>query len=86
MAEAERLLPAGQRDALDRVIAGTDRSEPALEAASALLVSSGAKANVEARLKTLLAAAHGALEGAPFSPEGVGLLKAVADRLAVRSS
>lgn len=86
VAEAERLLPAGQRDALDQVIGGQDRSEPALEAASALLVSSGAKANVEARLKTLLAAAHGALEGAPFSAEGVTLLKAVADRLAVRSS
>ncbi|MEM1413423.1 MAG: polyprenyl synthetase family protein [Myxococcota bacterium] len=86
VSEAEKLLPAGQRDALDAVMSGSDRSEATLAAAGRLLIESGAKANVEARLQELLAAAHGALDAAPFSAEGVTLLKGIADRLAVRSS
>ena len=55
-------------------------------AASELIVASGARANVEARLTTLLSEANAALDAAPFKGPGVETLRWLARRLAVRSS
>ncbi len=61
-------------------------TEIEVAAAAELLVTSGAKANVEARLRTLHAQATRVLETAPLDPEGVAVLRHVADKLALRTS
>ncbi|MFT5357842.1 MAG: geranylgeranyl diphosphate synthase type I [Polyangiales bacterium] len=82
--EAERLLAPGTRDALDRVMAGEDK-EGDVDAAIALLVSSGAKANVENRLLQRADESKAALQGAPLDSAGIEILACLADRLALRA-
>ncbi|MEM7606170.1 MAG: polyprenyl synthetase family protein [Myxococcota bacterium] len=82
-AAEERLAP-GERAPLDRVMGG-EGSEADVTAATELLVSSGAKAAVQAKLESQLAAAKTTLDGAPISDEGRSLLFGLADRLALRS-
>jgi geranylgeranyl diphosphate synthase type I len=87
VAECERLLPVGRRDALDRLMSGKgEPSEAEVAAAAELLVTSGAKANVEKRLHELHAKATAVLESAPLDREGVAVLRHVADKLALRTS
>ncbi|MBX3251506.1 MAG: polyprenyl synthetase family protein [Myxococcales bacterium] len=87
VAEAERLLPMGRRDALDALMAGKGiASDVEAAAAAELLVTSGAKANVEARLRELHAAATAVLDAAPLDPRGAEVLRHVADKLALRTS
>lgn len=82
--EAERLLAKGSRDPLDRVMEGTGSDED-VDAAIALLVSSGAKENVENRLRQRADESKAALKGAPLDPAGVEILAGLADRLALRA-
>ena len=90
VSEVETLLPEAERKVLAKVLdAAQKRQEPAdtdIAAAMELMVSSGAKANVEARLDQLLTAAKASLKDAPLSDEGKVLLAQVADKLAYRSS
>ena len=86
MAETERLLPPAERQALDALMAAEAPTDAQVEAASKLIIACGARANVEARLRSLLDQAHGALESAPFDGPGVAVLKHLAERLALRKS
>lgn len=82
--EAERLLAPGSRDVLDRVMAGEEK-EGDVDAAVALLVSCGAKANVENRLRQRADESKAALQGAPLDSAGITILAGLADRLALRA-
>jgi len=84
VAEVEKLLPQEDRTVLDRVMQAEAPHDADVAAAMELIVSSGAKKNVEDRLETLLAQAISVLEDAPLDDLGVATLKHVADRLAVR--
>ena len=84
VAEAERLLPAGQRDALDAVMDG-QTSDENLAAASELLVTSGARANIEKRLHDRSEEAKAALASASIDEGGKTILSGLADRLAHRA-
>ena len=86
VAETERLLPPAERQALDALMAAEAPTDAQVEAASKLIIACGARANVEARLRSLLDQAHGALESAPFDGPGVAVLKHLAERLALRKS
>ena len=83
--EAESLLAPGQRDALDQVLAGSTEDEALIAAAAELLISSGAKANIEKRLRTRADEAKAALDGAPIDGAARTILEGLADRLALRS-
>jgi geranylgeranyl diphosphate synthase type I len=83
--EAEALLPVGQRDALDQVLAGEGDDEPLIAAAAELLVTSGAKANVEKRLRDRADEAKAALASAPIDASARAILEGLADRLALRT-
>ena len=82
--EAERLLAPGSRDALDRVMAG-EGSDQDIDDAVALLVSSGAKENIQKRLRQRADESKAALKGAPLDAAGVTILAGLADRLALRA-
>lgn len=82
--EAERLLAPGSRDVLDRVMAGEEK-EGDVDAAVALLISCGAKANVESRLRQRADESKAALQEAPLDSAGITILAGLADRLALRA-
>ncbi len=82
--EVERLLPPERREVLTRVVGHTDASERDIMAAAELIISSGARKNVEDRLAALLAEAEAALGQAPFEDSGRTMLREVAQRLAIR--
>lgn len=84
VAEARGALPAGECGPLDAALGNREASEAQVEAARALLVESGAKARVQARLETLLGEAGAALEGSELDPAGLGLLGELTQRLASR--
>lgn len=84
VSEAERLLSGDALAPLNRVMEG-GASEAEIAAASELLITSGARANVEARLTQRLDEAKAALGSAPLNEEGKQRLRVLADRLAVRS-
>ncbi|MEM9074178.1 MAG: polyprenyl synthetase family protein [Myxococcota bacterium] len=86
VAEAERILAADKRGPIDELMNAETPTDAQVAAASELIVSSGARANVEARLETLLGEANSALDKAPFDGIGVETLRFLAQRLAVRSS
>ena len=82
--EAEKLLPVGQRDALDRVMAG-EGDEADVAAATELLIASGAKKNVEDRLRARAEESKAILVDAPIDARGKEILAGLADRLALRA-
>ncbi len=82
--EAERLLAPGERDALDRVMAG-EQAEEVIAAAAELLITSGARANVEARLRARSEEAKAVLSDTPLDENTKEILRGLADRLALRA-
>jgi len=70
IAAAERLLPTSARGPLDAVLGSANASEIDVAHATELLISSGARAEVERNLQTHVAAARAALEGGSFSTRG----------------
>lgn len=86
VAETERVVPAAERGPIDALMSAPTPTDEQVAAASELIVSSGARANVEARLAKLLEEANAALDAAPFEGPGVDTLRWLARRLAVRSS
>ncbi len=86
VAETERIVAAAERGPIDALMNAEAPTDAQVAAASELIVSSGARKNVEERLTTLLARANAALDAAPFEGPGVETLRWLARRLAVRSS
>ena len=81
---AEERASAAELASIRAVLGRADASEAALAELREALVACGARGAVEARAGELLSAAKAALDEAPLSPLGVGMLRALADRLAVR--
>ena len=82
-AAEERASPA-ELASIRAVLGRADASDAALAELRQTLVACGARAAVEARAGELLSAAKATLDDAPLSPLGAGMLRALADRLAVR--
>jgi geranylgeranyl diphosphate synthase type I len=76
-AAAERLLTPGERGQLDWLRGRLDASDAEVARAAALLVSSGARAEVERELTAQVEAAKAALEGGSFSSRGRERLSAL---------
>lgn len=75
---------ASEAEAVRAVLGDAEASEEAIDRARDALVSSGAKAWVEAQVEDLVQRAEEALRGAPLSPPGTDMLRELARRLAVR--
>lgn len=84
--EAQRLLGDEEFAFLEKLITTPGPSDADVAAASELLITSGAKANVEARLEKLHQQAIDALADAPFGEDGKELLRFLAGKLAKRNS
>ncbi|MGD8860033.1 MAG: polyprenyl synthetase family protein [Myxococcales bacterium] len=84
VAEARTLLRGDDRRALDAVLGRAGASDEEVARATDALLRSGARERVEARLSSLLEQAREALQGAPLSERGVGLLSDLLSRLTVR--
>lgn len=83
-AAAERLLSTAARAPLDGLRGRADASDAEVEGAKALLVSSGARAEVERALGAHVAEARAALEGGAFSRRGQARLSALLSLLTER--
>ncbi|MCA9610425.1 MAG: polyprenyl synthetase family protein [Myxococcales bacterium] len=81
---AQRLGDAAALAPLTRVLGRRDAAEAEVDAAREVLVSTGAKAEVEARLDALVDAARAALEVDVLAPPGVERLGELAERLGRR--
>ena len=86
VAAAEARLDAAALAPLHRVLGRADATPDEVDAAIAVLTSSGARADVEARLEALLAQADAALTGAPLEEPGTTMLRELAAKLAYRST
>lgn len=84
VAETERVVDDAKLGPIRDLMAAREPSDAQVAAASELIISSGARANVEARLMTLLEQAKSALKAAPFDGPGVQSLAWLAERLAIR--
>lgn len=85
IAEVERLVPAEDRGALDAVFGVPGASDADVARGAELIVSSGARANVERRLAALLQEAEAARAGGPFTDVGARMLSDVSAALTERS-
>lgn len=86
LAEARARLSPGEMATLDAVFGNTDASDAAVAAACDVLLRCGAREHLEARLAELLARAHAALHDAPLQPQGLSMLRELADKVAQRSA
>lgn len=84
VSEVERIVPEQDRGALSKVFGVADATEEDIASAAELIVTSGAKANVEARLTALIADAKAAIDGDALDAAGAVYLRHVADKLAIR--
>lgn len=84
VSELEGIVPEAERGALAKVFGQADASEEDIASAAELIVTSGAKANVEARLTALIEQAKAALTGEAIDEASAGYLRHVADKLAIR--
>lgn len=81
LAEAEHRLDAAGREALAKVFGHEDASEADVAAATAALQASGARAEVERRLKSLCDDAEGLAEDLPLAPAAKKMLAGAARAL-----
>ena len=86
ISEVEKLVPESERQVIHELMSAKTPSETLISAASELIVTSGAKSNVERRLQTRLDEADETLKKAPFHPKGVEKLRWLSQRLVVRSA
>ena len=85
VAEGRLLLPAAEREQLDRVLGNPHASAGALQGVAVALERSGARAKVESLLNEQLNEARAALQaGAQLEAEGVSMLLELLDRIALR--
>jgi geranylgeranyl diphosphate synthase type I len=84
VAEARASLSPAERTVLERLLADADPSAGDIKRASDMLVSSGVRARVEAKLDALVAQAQEVLTLAPLEAAGVELLRALLQRIAQR--
>ncbi|HEX7478832.1 MAG TPA: polyprenyl synthetase family protein [Polyangiales bacterium] len=84
IADARLTLAPDAWAKLEKVLGRAAASTADLAAATALLQSSGVRARVEARLASLFTAASQALDGAPLTSEGTGMLRELLARLSMR--
>lgn len=84
VAETERIVDDAELGPIRDLMAAGEPSDAQVAAASELIISSGARKNVETRLTTLLDQAKAALKAAPFKGQGVETLEWLAERLAIR--
>lgn len=82
--EARASLGEAERDQLESVLDNAEPTPRAISDVTELLMQTGVRARVEAKLDGLLAQAAGALASAPFSPEGVQMLQRLLARFARR--
>jgi geranylgeranyl diphosphate synthase type I len=84
LVEARAQLGPRELGVLDAVVGNADASAADVARASDVLVASGARERLEARLAQLLDQARSALLGAPLAQDGVALLLELAAKLAQR--
>ncbi len=84
VAETERILDESKLGPIQDLMAASVPTDAQVAAASELIISSGARQNIETRLTTLLEQANNALSAAPFDGPGVETLRWLAERLAIR--
>jgi len=84
VAAARGLLNEQDRKFLEWVLGNPDSERDQVEKAVKLLEECGARAEIEARIDTLLSKAKSALAGAPLSEEGVALLVELSNMLGSR--
>jgi geranylgeranyl diphosphate synthase type I len=84
VSEARKLLDPTSWARVEVVLGSSTASAEALEVATGLLESSGARARVEAHLAALVAEAEQALTAAPLAPEGVDMLRQLLRKLVLR--
>jgi geranylgeranyl diphosphate synthase type I len=81
---AERHASPAELAELSAVLGRADATDEDLRRAAEILVACGAKAEVEARTNALLEQAKRSLDGAPLAEAGIAMLRALADRFALR--
>ncbi len=84
VAEARASLGAADRERLERVLDHAEPSPREIAELTDLLVQSGVRARVEAKLDGLVAHASQVLAGAALAPEGTQMLEALLARFAQR--
>ncbi|HEX2676446.1 MAG TPA: polyprenyl synthetase family protein [Polyangiales bacterium] len=84
VAEARRTLGAADKATLENVLENVEASTDEIAEVRDLLVRSGVRARVEAKLDALVAEASQVLDRAPFEAEGAGMLRALLQRFAQR--
>ena len=84
VAETERIVDNAELGPIKDLMAAASPTDAQVAAAAELIISSGARKNVETRLTTLLEKAKAALKAAPFEGQGVETLAWLAERLAIR--
>lgn len=85
IAAATELLSDEDRATLHAALGNTEASDEEIARATELLVTSGARAQVERRLDELVRETHRAIDEGPFDEGGAQLLRDVSDKLTVRS-
>lgn len=84
IAEARSSLSAEQARTLDRVLGDARATDAEIAEATDVLIASGARERLEARMDGLLKQADAALGGAPLTPNGTGVLRTLAQSLVQR--
>ena len=82
--ECELSVPADQRTALTHVLGHASATDADVRAAMSLLIETGVRARVEARLGALVEEAKSKLDAALLAPEGIALLHELAELLGAR--
>ncbi|MFI5306473.1 MAG: polyprenyl synthetase family protein [Polyangiales bacterium] len=86
LSEARALLSSSGLAVVDAVAGKSDASDAAVARATEVLLGSGVRERLEAKIATLLGEAREALRRAPLSREGTAMLDALATALAMRDS
>ena len=84
LAELRRSTERADREPVETIVGRADVGDGELAAAQAYLRESGVVERLEQRIDELRGEALRALDGAPFNPQGLGMLTELADRLTVR--
>jgi len=84
LAELRRTTSRLEREAVEAIVGQQDVAHRQLTQARRCLHESGVVARLERRIAELRQRALGTLDGAPFNPQGRGMLTELADKLTVR--
>ena len=84
LSELRRSTSLQEREPVEAIVGKIDADTQQLAAAQACVRASGVVDRLEQRISELRAQALGALDRAPFNPQGRGMLTELADKLTVR--